>query len=132
MARGKRKNIVQTSVASSVNSILDLGITPHVTIVREGPDGNAFTIMANCRAVFAAVNNAARIPRSSWEPVWEGIETEMMSGDYEHLLSTCGRYFRVGEGRLKVTYEGEEASAETIQAREAATRRATRRPAAYA
>ena len=53
-----------------------------------GKDGNAFSILA--RAQVAA-------KKAGWEP--EAIALflqEAQSGDYNHLLATCMKYFRVG------------------------------------
>jgi len=49
-----------------------------------GEDGNAFFILGKAKQV-ANTNNMD----------WEKIQTEAMSGDYDHLLQTMMRYFDV-------------------------------------
>ena len=58
---------------------------PVVTLLDE--DGNAFSIIARCRTAWRQAN----LPASEWLP----IQTEMLSGSYDHLLDTANTYFNV-------------------------------------
>jgi len=49
-----------------------------------GRDGNAFVILGMC--VRVAKQNGMD---------WEKIQSEMMAGDYDHLLQTACKYFEV-------------------------------------
>lgn len=52
-----------------------------------GHDGNAFSILGVCR-------KSMRKAKWSHEKI-EDILSEMMSGDYDHLLTTAMKYFEV-------------------------------------
>jgi hypothetical protein len=58
---------------------------PAVTLL--GEDGNAFSIIARCRTAWRQAN----LPASEWL----SIQTEMLSGSYDHLLDTANTYFNV-------------------------------------
>lgn len=60
-------------------------IKPKVKLI--GRDGNAFSIMASCR-------RAARQAKWSEEKI-ESLLKDMMSGDYNHLLSVAMDNFDV-------------------------------------
>jgi len=60
---------------------------PQVKVELVGRDGNAFAILGACQ-------KAARRAGLSEEQINEW-RTEAMSGDYDHLLQTCMRYFEV-------------------------------------
>ena len=64
-----------------------MAIHSNVTVELSGQDGNAFAIIGRCMA-------AARKSGLSREEV-EEFRTEAMSGDYDHLLQTCMKYFEV-------------------------------------
>ena len=64
-----------------------MAIHSNVTVELSGHDGNAFAIIGRCMA-------AARKSGLSREEV-EEFRTEAMSGDYDHLLQTCMKYFEV-------------------------------------
>ena len=49
-----------------------------------GEDGNAFAILGRARQV--ALKNGLD---------WKTIQAEAMSGDYDHLLQTMMKYFKV-------------------------------------
>jgi hypothetical protein len=51
-----------------------------------GEDGNAFMILGRARA---ALRRARRLD------LWDAFHKEATSGDYNHLLATCMRYFDV-------------------------------------
>ena len=57
------------------------------TLRLTGTDGNAFVIIGAARA-------AAR--RAKWTPerIAE-MQDEMISGDYDHVIATCFKYFEV-------------------------------------
>lgn len=56
-----------------------------------GNDGNAFAIMGACqRAYKKHYGNFVDGPVT-----WDLIHTEMVSGDYDHLLATAMKYFDV-------------------------------------
>lgn len=58
---------------------------PTVSLI--GEDGNAFAIMGACK-------KAAR--NAGWaNEDWKSIQSEMMGGDYDHLLQTAMKYFEV-------------------------------------
>lgn len=56
--------------------------TGPVEIDLTGPDGNAFTLIG------IAANLAKQLSLDK-----KAIQSEMMSGDYEHLVSTFDKYF---------------------------------------
>ena len=58
---------------------------PKVKLV--GRDGNAFSVIAACKQAA----DKARWPVEKWSKV----RTEMMGGDYDHLLGTAMKYFDV-------------------------------------
>ena len=58
---------------------------PVVTLLDE--DGNAFSIIARCRTAWRQAN----LPASEWL----AIQTEMLSGSYDHLLDTAATYFNI-------------------------------------
>ena len=59
--------------------------TGPIVIDLTGPDGNAFALMGYA-------NNFAK--QLGWDPKRRGeLNTEMMSGDYEHLLQVFDREF---------------------------------------
>ena len=58
---------------------------PVVTLL--GEDGNAFSIIARCRTAWRQAN----LPASEWLL----IQTEMLSGSYDHLLDTAIAHFNV-------------------------------------
>jgi hypothetical protein len=58
---------------------------PRVKLV--GQDGNAWNLMGLCRNAW----KKAGLP----EAEWVAIRTEMMSGDYDHLLATACKHFEV-------------------------------------
>jgi len=64
-----------------VNRLL-LGEKPVLRLT--GQDGNAFAILGKARRV-ARKNNMN----------WEKIQSEAISGDYDHLLQTMCKYFDV-------------------------------------
>lgn len=52
-----------------------------------GQDGNAFAVMGRCRRAAKA---------AGWSDAeWGAVQTEMTSGDYDHLLVTACRYLDV-------------------------------------
>lgn len=52
-----------------------------------GEDGNVFSILGLCR-------KAAR--KAGWtDEQWKKVQSEMMSGDYNHVLQTAMKYFQV-------------------------------------
>lgn len=58
---------------------------PKVKLV--GTDGNAFAVLGACR-------KAAH--KAKWSPEqWGAVQTEMMSGNYDHLLGTAMKHFDV-------------------------------------
>jgi hypothetical protein len=55
-------------------------------LVLVGEDGNAFSIL----------NKAKRaLHRAGQDSDWEAFYAEATSGDYDHLLQTCMRWFNV-------------------------------------
>lgn len=60
---------------------------PDVIVRLTGTDGNAFSVLGRCQR--AAED--ADVPK----PEIDAFLSEAMSGDYQHLLRTCGRYFTV-------------------------------------
>ena len=61
---------------------------PKVRLGRlDGPDGNVFAVMGNCKT-------AAKKAGWSQETIEELLK-EMMSGDYDNLLSVAHKYFDV-------------------------------------
>jgi hypothetical protein len=59
---------------------------PEVELV--GHDGNAWAILGACRE--------AALRRSKWcRERWEAVRSEMMAGDYDHLIQTAMKYFEV-------------------------------------
>lgn len=66
-------------------SAATLDSRPVVTLL--GEDGNAFSIIARCRTAWRQAN----LPASEWH----AIQTEMLSGSYDHLLDIATTYFKV-------------------------------------
>jgi hypothetical protein len=60
---------------------------PEVQVQLTGNDGNAFAILGNCQ-------KAARQAGLTKDQIDEFVN-EAMSGDYDHLLQTCMKYFEV-------------------------------------
>ena len=60
---------------------------PEVQVQLTGNDGNAFAILGNCQ-------KAARQAGLTKDQIDEFVN-EAMSGDYDHLLHTCMKYFEV-------------------------------------
>ena len=60
---------------------------PDLKISLLGKDGNAFSILGACK-------KAAREHEISNEEIEKFME-EAMSGDYDHLLQTCMRWFNI-------------------------------------
>ena len=60
---------------------------PEVQVQLTGNDGNAFAILGNCQ-------KAARQAGLTKDQIDEFMN-EAMSGDYDHLLQTCMKYFEV-------------------------------------
>ena len=60
---------------------------PEVQVQLVGNDGNAFAILGNCQ-------QAARRAGLTKDQIDEFMN-EAMSGDYDHLLQTCMKYFEV-------------------------------------
>ena len=60
-------------------------IKPKLSLV--GTDGNAFAILGQAKR---AANRAGWKGRD-----WAKFSTEAQSGDYDHLLQTCMKYFDV-------------------------------------
>lgn len=86
------------------DSILDLGLRPTIILGDpQGPGGNHFVIMADCKEAFKIANRQADIPMQRWMPIWEKIQQEMTSGGPEHFLEVVYRFFKVGE--LRVNFE---------------------------
>ena len=56
---------------------------PEVKLV----DGNAFAIMGACRKAWQRAGNDMN--------EWKTIQTEMMNGDYDHLLCVASDHFEV-------------------------------------
>lgn len=56
-------------------------------VILAGEDGNALAILGRCR-------KAAR--KAGWsQEQWSAVSTEMMEGDYDHLLQTAMEHFEV-------------------------------------
>jgi hypothetical protein len=60
---------------------------PEVKVQLVGNDGNAFSILGNCKT-------AAKKAGLTKKQIDEFLN-EAMSGDYSHLLGTCMEYFEV-------------------------------------
>jgi hypothetical protein len=60
---------------------------PHITVILTGINGNAFAILGACR-------KAAERARLSQEEI-DTFYTEATSGDYDHLIQTCMRWFNI-------------------------------------
>ena len=60
---------------------------PEVQVQLTGNDGNAYAILGNCQ-------KAARQAGLTKDQIDEFVN-EAMSGDYDHLLQTCMKYFEV-------------------------------------
>ena len=60
---------------------------PNVHVKLVGEDGNAFAILGRCQ-------RAAKKAGLEKEEI-EAFMTEARSGNYDHLLQTCMRYFNV-------------------------------------
>ena len=60
---------------------------PEVQVQLTGNDGNAFAILGNCQ-------KAARQAGLTKDQIDEFVN-EAMTGDYDHLLQTCMKYFEV-------------------------------------
>jgi len=60
---------------------------PEVQVQLTGNDGNAFAILGNCQ-------KAARRAGLTKDQIDEFVN-EAMTGDYDHLLQTCMKYFEV-------------------------------------
>ena len=60
---------------------------PDITVTLTGEDGNAFAILGQCR-------KAARNAGLSEEEIAD-FETEATAGDYNHLLQTAMRWFKI-------------------------------------
>ena len=58
---------------------------PEVKLI--GEDGNAFAVLGKCSKAW----REAGLPKEEWEK----IRTEMMAGDYDHLLGTAMNHFDV-------------------------------------
>jgi len=60
---------------------------PEITVRLVGVDGNAFAILGTCR-------QSARQAGLSQKEISAFVE-EATTGDYDHLLATCMRWFTV-------------------------------------
>ena len=60
---------------------------PEIMVQLVGLDGNAFSILARCRAAMKRVHCS--------EAEINEFTKEATSGDYNHLLATCMEYFNV-------------------------------------
>jgi hypothetical protein len=60
---------------------------PHITVKLVGEDGNAFAILGRCQRAM----RQAGLPKAEIDAFF----TEAKSGDYNHLLQTCMRWFEV-------------------------------------
>ena len=60
---------------------------PDITVELVGKDGNAFNILGICRRAMKRANLS--------ESEIEAFTTEATSGDYNHLLTTCCKWFNV-------------------------------------
>ena len=60
---------------------------PEITVQLTGEDGNAFNILGICLRAMrrAGLNQAER----------EAFQAEAISGNYDHLLATCMKWFEV-------------------------------------
>lgn len=58
---------------------------PKVKLV--GEDGNAWAIMGRCSQAWKKAGGSPE--------AWTAIRTEMMAGDYDHLLQTAMKHFEV-------------------------------------
>lgn len=57
---------------------------PHVVVKDFGRDGNAFALMGQVTSAM----KAAKVPKADID----AFRNDAMSGDYDHLLRTCGTY----------------------------------------
>ncbi len=62
--------------------------TKKPTVELTGADGNAFAVIGLCR-------EAAREAGTPTDE-WRKIQVDMMSGDYDHLLTVVMTHFEVG------------------------------------
>lgn len=60
---------------------------PHITVQLSGNDANGFFIASNVRMALKKNN----VPKDEQEKFFN----EALSGDYEHLLTTCSKWVRV-------------------------------------
>jgi len=60
---------------------------PHISVTFTGADGNAFALLGLCR-------RAARQANLPQEEI-DAFYAEATSGDYDHLIQTCMRWFTV-------------------------------------
>jgi hypothetical protein len=60
---------------------------PNIPVKLVGQDGNAFSILARCRQAM----RQAGLPKAEIDAFF----AEAKSGDYNHLLATCVRWFEV-------------------------------------
>jgi hypothetical protein len=60
---------------------------PHITVRLTGINGNAFAILGACRKAA----ERARLPQEEIDTFY----TEATSGDYDHLIQTCMRWFNI-------------------------------------
>jgi len=60
---------------------------PDIIVKLVGEDGNAFAILGRCRQAM----READLPKDEVDEFF----TEATSGDYDHLLQTCMRWFEV-------------------------------------
>ena len=58
---------------------------PHVRVQMTGEDGNVFFVLGRC--------HKAAEKAGLTEDEFKAFLDECMSGDYEHLLATCTRWF---------------------------------------
>jgi len=54
-----------------------------------GPNGNAFSLMATAKQLTKTLNGR----RGNEYLNWEDIQSDMISGDYEHLLEVMEKHF---------------------------------------
>jgi hypothetical protein len=60
---------------------------PHITVRLVGEDGNAFAILGRCRQAA----RRAGLPQAEIEAFF----AEASSGNYDHLLQVCLRWFEI-------------------------------------